>query len=217
MIWNVPCFRSNNTESSNYTICRIQLTLLVDSTYPNLHYLNTFSVTFSLDDSSSWINIYFDTLQAFHSQQPPSLSNISAQKYRIMFHSNDASSVGCIIILFEHKENENKSSRIQRGGQWLSFQTINRVCDRYIFALPFIDLTIILLRFFDPRFLSYLVFHVQWYKLAVQRNRKHTFLHLFLLTLVKINLTPLKSSLAGFPIGNNECLLPFRWFCFITS
>ena len=184
MTWNVPCFRSNNTESSNYTICRIQLILLVDSTYPNLHYLNTFSVTFSLADPSSWIKIYFDTLQVFHSQQPPSLSNISAQKYRIIFHSNDAFSVYCIVILFEHKGNENKNSRIQRQGKWLPFQTISQVCNRYIFALLFMDLTIILLRFFDPRFLSYLVFHVQWHRLAVQRNRKdsrqckNTFLHL---------------------------------------
>ena len=133
----------------------------MDSTYPNLHYLNTFSVTFSLADPSSWIKIYFDTLQVFHSQQPPSLSNISAQKYRIIFHSNDAFSVYCIVILFKHKGNENKNSRIQRQGKWLPFQTISQVCNRYIFALLFIDLTIILLRFFDPRFLSYLVFHVQ--------------------------------------------------------
>ena len=33
LILNVRCFRSNNKESSNYTICRIQLILLVDSIY----------------------------------------------------------------------------------------------------------------------------------------------------------------------------------------
>ena len=64
-----------------------------------------------------------------------------AKNYRIIFHSNDASSVGSIICLNTTKT-KTKAQEYKEESNGYRFQTISGVCNRYIFALLFIDLTI---------------------------------------------------------------------------